>query len=289
MVDGKQAPLANISLQFTPFYDSHPHAEIFPSPAPCLLQKSPPPQLPASSSPSLILSCKPESVQCTSITGLHVTNNAVCSTQRIAVFSVPAITNNQSPFCPLKAPASSAVEHSPGISFLTLLHSTFQSSMYVCNICELHSNAMQCNQLHCTYIFVCTSLLCHDIVCTVTCHECTDDAPAVDTLTDLTLICNVTKTRVTASAYRNTWHQLFKGKRLSKTDLLMKKEWDQPSQMTNTSKVWGLFYTSNSDGDGISSVHCQRDLCHFNRCPSSSYLSVARPIRQDPLCASASA
>ena len=134
---------------------------IFPSPAPCLLQKSPPPQLPASSSPSLILSCKPESVQCTSITGLHVTNNEVCSAQRIAVFSVPAITNNQSPFCPLKAPASSAVEHSPVQKtpphFIALDFSVFHGVVYVCNICTLQSNAMQCSAINCiahTSLFV---------------------------------------------------------------------------------------------------------------------------------------
>ena len=47
-------------------------------------------------------------------------------------------------------------------------------------------------------------------MCTVTCHQCTADAP-VDTLTDGTLIRTVTKTRVTlirASANtRNPWHK----------------------------------------------------------------------------------
>ena len=117
--------------------------------------------------------------------------------------------------------------------FIALDFSVFHGVVYVCNICTLQSNAMQCSAINCiahTSLFVPPS----SAMCTVTCYECTDDAPAVDTLTDPTLICTVTETRVTASAYRNTWHQLFKGKRLSKTDLLMKKGWDHPSQMTNT-------------------------------------------------------
>ena len=81
-------------------YDSHHHAEISPSTAPCLLPKSspPPPQLPASSCPPLILSCKAEPVQCPSITaGLIRRCSSMCMSpiMQCAVHCVFCSSNHQ--------------------------------------------------------------------------------------------------------------------------------------------------------------------------------------------------
>ena len=134
---------------------------------------------------------------------LRVTSNAVCSAQCIAVFTVPAITNNQSPFCPPKAPALHFTEAICKRLLLASYIWTFQQvdtfhlqQRIVLKVCEQHlCSVIKCspsNWIGHTSVFALPS----KIVCTVTRCECTADA-RVDTLTDGALIRTGTRTPVT--------------------------------------------------------------------------------------------
>ena len=121
---------------------------------------------------------------------LCVTNTAVCS----SVFTVTAITNNQSPFCPPKAPALHFPTASSSLRCTQLFN---MSTVFICRIrlllevcAHYFHGAIKCSRIN-SIAHIALFVLLSNIVCTVACHECTADAP-VDTLTDGPLIRTVT-------------------------------------------------------------------------------------------------
>ena len=100
---------------------------------------------------------------------LCVTNTAVCS----SVFTVTAITNNQSPFCPPKAPALHFPTAESKRLLLTSLHSTFQhvvcfhlQDQLVLEVCAHYFHgAIKCNEVKSTQLRTLHFLFSSAIVC----------------------------------------------------------------------------------------------------------------------------